>query len=188
MASVLPTQIPPQTLPWISPGPNGEQTVDINWYLFLYALWKNVLEGQGGAVPFPSAVFVPIVDIDVETSDIPQSYRQITNAMLLQDVQDILPMRDMANALLLGRDDLLQDPVALAQPSAAVSLTGSPMTWTAPATGALAISGTVVTAVSINRQGATVASGQTVGTLPVSKFDQVVITYTGTPVLVFLPT
>ena len=190
-ASALPNQIPPQTVPIVAPGPNGELTVDVNWYLFLYNLWKNVLQGQtNGAVVVPPAVFIPIEDVDVSSADIYQAYRGIANSLELQpDSPDVYPtLRDMANSLLLGQSDLLQDPTPLAQPSASISLTGSPMTWSAPATGALAISGTVVTAVSVKRQGTTIATGQTVGMVPVSKFDQVVISYTGTPVLVFLPT
>lgn len=189
-AGLLPGQIPPPTIPAIQTGPNGEQTFDPNWYLFLYNLWKNVLQSQSGSVAVPPAVFVPIEDIDVSAADIYQASRGIANSLELQpDSPDVYPtLRDMANSLLLGQSDLLQDPVPLAQPSASISLTGSPMTWSAPATGALAISGTVVTAVSVKRQGTTIATGQTVGMVPVSKFDQVVITYTGTPVLVFLPT
>ena len=136
----------------------------------------------------PNAVMIPMEDIDVNAADMIQAYRGIANSMAMQLDQDVTPsLRDLANALTIAQSDL-PDPAPLAQPSAAVSLTASPMTWTAPASGALAISGTVVTAVSVKRQGTTVATGQTVGMVPVSRADQVVITYTGTPVLVFLPT
>ena len=45
-ASALPGQIPHQSVPLVVVGPSGEMTADINWYLFLYNLWKNVLQGS----------------------------------------------------------------------------------------------------------------------------------------------
>lgn len=69
----------------------------------------------------------------------------------------------------------------------AVPLTGSPMAYTATAEGTLVLSGTTVTSVTVTRGGVTVTTGVTVGAVPLSQGDVATITYTGTPVLNFIP-
>jgi len=93
----------------------------------------------------------------------------------------------LVNALVLGLDGLQQDPTPRAQPSSVVTVTGSPFTFTAAFNGSLAISAGTVSAVAVIRQGTTVATGITAGLIPVSRLDQVQITYTAAPAAVFLP-
>lgn len=70
----------------------------------------------------------------------------------------------------------------------AVPLAPSPMTYQAPTGGTLIIQGGSVSMVSFTRDGVTnFNTGQTQGMLPLSQRDQLIIIYTGTPVLTFIP-
>lgn len=187
-AGLLPGQIPPQTIPLVEQSPTGEMIVDINWYLYFYNLGKNVLMGSLGSVPMSAAVNVALIDSDVVDSDAMQAPRQILNAMLLQPDQDIGPtLREMQNALLLAQDGWLSDAIPAAQPVAAITVGVSPFTYTAPFNGAVSVSGGTVSAIAVIRQGATVATGMTAGLIPLSRLDQIRITYAVIPVAVFLP-
>lgn len=110
--SGLPQQIPDQNVPLCAQDINGQMIVDINWYLFLYNIWKQVLGATPGSIPFSPGDTIALADIDVNGADIPQAYRQIANlGLLLPDPQDALPTyRDLANAFILAQDALLQDP------------------------------------------------------------------------------
>jgi len=198
-AGLLPGQIPPQTIPLVEQSPTGEMIVDINWYLYFYNLGKNVLMG-------PSAN-ISLIDFDVVDSDAMQAPRQILNAMLLQADQDSGPslrdmqnalllapdqetnsaLRDVQTALLLAQDGLLLDAIPAAQPVATITVGASPFTYTVQFNGSLSVSGGTVSAISVIRQGATVATGLTAGLVPLSRMDQIRITYTVAPVAVFLP-
>jgi len=179
-SGLLPGQIPPQTIPLVEQSPTGEMIVDINWYLYFYNLGKNVLRG-------PSAN-ISLIDFDVVDSDAMQAPRQILNAMLLQADQDSGPsLRDMQNALLLAQDSLLPDVTPAAQPVATITVGASPFTYTVQFNGSLSVSGGTVSAIAVIRQGATVATGLTAGLVPLSRMDQIRITYTVAPVAVFLP-
>lgn len=71
--------------------------------------------------------------------------------------------------------------------AAAVTLTGSPFTYTAPADGSLAVSGGTVSSITISRRGATaVSAGVTAGTVALLAGDVVVITYSSAPTVNFL--
>jgi len=186
--SSLPSLIPPPTAPLSYVDADGKQITDVNWYLFFYNLWKNVLGASGGEVPFPPTVAIALTEIDVDAADIPHVYQQIANTALLQPEIDFsLTQRDVANAQLLS-DSILQDPQPAAQPLAAITVTGSPFTYTAPANGCVVISAGTVSAIAIARQGTSVAAGITAGVIPVSRLDKVTITYTVLPTATFLPT
>ena len=186
--SLLPTQIPPQTTAFCTANPQGQLIVDINWYLFLYNLWKNVLNSPTGSVATAPAVLVPIADIDVFSADNLQTPRLALNAALLQPDPDVGPsLRDLANALILASDNLLPDPIPAARPTVSVTVGASPFTYTALAQGYLSVTGGTVTSVSITRQGVTVLVGMLTGLFPASRLDQIQITYTVVPTAVFLP-
>jgi hypothetical protein len=69
-----------------------------------------------------------------------------------------------------------------------VTLSASPMSYKAPEGGHLIIQGGAVTLVSLTRDGITnYNTGQTQGMFPVSLGDTLIINYTGTPVLTFVP-
>ena len=174
MASALPQQILSQSEQFGYVDESGRVFIDINWYLLLYNISSHVLGAastQGGGTspsPISSIDLIAFVDLDAAGTDVPQAYRQDLNTRLLQDV--------------------LPDPVPQAQPAAPVTVGASPYTWSAPFTGCLSITGGTVSAISIIRQGTTVATGITAGLVPVSKLDQVKITYSVLPTVVFLPT
>lgn len=70
----------------------------------------------------------------------------------------------------------------------AVPLTASPMNYKAPSGGTVIIQGGTVSLVSISRDGITnFNTGQTQGLFPVSLGDVLIINYTGTPALTFVP-
>ena len=186
--SLLPTQIPPQTTAFTSANAQGQQIVDINWYLFLYNLWKNVLNSPAGSVALPPSVFIPINDSDVIGVDSLQTPRLAVNTTLLQMDPDVGPsLRDMANAMAIAADDLLTDPIPSSRPPVTVTPGLSPFTYTALAQGYLSVTAGTVTSVSITRQGVTVPVGMLTGLFPASRLDQIQITYTVVPTVVFLP-
>ena len=187
-SNTLPDQIPPQPTPWSYTDGNGDQVIDVHWYLFLYGLWIQVGSLIAGGAVLSPAVNIPMIDSYVFDTDSLLAARQIINAaMQLPDADSGPSLRDLVNALVLGLDGLQQDPTPRAQPSSVVTVTASPFTFTAAFNGSLAISAGTVSAVAVIRQGTTVATGITAGLIPVSRLDQVQITYTAAPAAVFLP-
>lgn len=208
----LPQQILPQTVPLGKADANGSITIDTNWYLFLYSLASQVFSASGGSVPASTADLLQITENDVSgidalsdkralvnallqpldevaNVDAVQDKQQIINALLIQPDADVSPtLRDMANALLLAQDALLQDPVPQAQPVLTITVGVSPYTYAAPFSGCLSVTGGTVSLIQIIRQGTTIATGMTAGLIQVSKLDQVKITYSVIPTVVFLPT
>jgi hypothetical protein len=70
----------------------------------------------------------------------------------------------------------------------AVTLPASPFTYTASAKGFLIVQGGTVSMISFSRTpGTFYPLGVTQGPIPVSQNDQVMITYSGVPNLVFVP-
>jgi hypothetical protein len=69
----------------------------------------------------------------------------------------------------------------------AVSLTASPLTYTAVGNGRLAIVGGTVSGLSFKRGSVSVSLGTTNRLIPLSAGDQITLTYTGTPVLTWIP-
>jgi hypothetical protein len=68
-----------------------------------------------------------------------------------------------------------------------VSLTASPMTYTAPRKGNVIVTGGSVSAIHFTRSG-TYSTGQTSGVFNLSQGDMLTVTYTGTPTITFVPT
>lgn len=69
-----------------------------------------------------------------------------------------------------------------------VSLAPSPMSYKAPQGGSLIIQGGAVSLVSLSRDGVTnFNTGQTQGLFALSQGDTLIINYTGTPALTFVP-
>jgi hypothetical protein len=185
----LPNQIPPQSAPVLMDGGNGTQVFETNWWLFLYNIASQVISLGNGSVTLPDSVNIALVDSEVVDTDSLQAARQVLNLQALLGAEpDVGPsLRDLSNAFLLATDGVLQDPTPRAQPVAAVTVTASPFTFTAPANGTLAISVGTVSAVVIIRQGVTVPTGLVDGLIPVSRLDQVQITYAVAPTVNFLP-
>jgi hypothetical protein len=210
MASLLPGRILPQHIPLGRVQPNGEVIVEKEWWLLWYNLCANVLGtggsgtsggppgspgsgggGGGGTVaglPASALTEISAADSDIADSDAIATQAAIAwLANLFPIDPDILPISDIRNALVLAQDALLSDPIPQAPPSASVSPTGSPFTYTAPFNGQLSVTAGTVSLIQITRQAVTVATGLTTGLIPLRRGDAAVITYSGAPTLVFLP-
>jgi hypothetical protein len=95
----------------------------------------------------------------------------------------------LANALILATDGLLQDPPPPAGPVIPIAPGASPFTYTAIHDGTICISGPPTAVINVIRYGTTVPTGMTDGTIPMRKNDQVSITWSGgtAPVMNYLP-
>jgi len=195
--SLLPGRILPQTEPLGQIDDDGKTvTINKNWYLLLYNLCAQTLgTGAPGApgtpgtpgspgVPSPS-VYVPSVDTDITDADTFALQQPISN-LSVGDIE--FPPAIDTTALLLAQDALLPDPAPQAQPSAAITVTASPFTYTAPFNGQVTVTGGTVSLIQIIRGGTTVATGLTVGLFMMSRGDQLIVTYSGLPTMIFLPT
>ena len=187
----LPNVLPSQSEYFGSVDNLGNVTINVDWYLILYNMWSQTISANSGAVPLAPAVILEMVEGDALMADVFGAQRATANAMA---VQPTLPdgdagpsQRDVSNAFLLAADALLPDPQPRAQPLAAVTLTGSPFTFTATSDGVLVISGGTVSAVTLTRQGTTISAGVVAGLIPVRRLDQVQITYTVAPTVTFAP-
>jgi hypothetical protein len=70
----------------------------------------------------------------------------------------------------------------------AVTPTGSPYTYTAPRKGFLIVQGGTVSAIAFSRSGTFYNVGQTSGTFTLDQNDQLQITYSVAPTLIWVPT
>lgn len=114
--SSLPQTIPPQTAEFglvVDPktgAPIGKVTIDINWWLYLFNIGKQVLSAPGSPVPLP-----PIYNIaefassDVDPVDATQSSRMIANAVQLESQDIELPSPDVAALSVKVNNALLTD-------------------------------------------------------------------------------
>lgn len=192
----------------------GLVLIEMNWFLFLYNISQQVLgtPSGGGGTGLPVAGIISLEsleadaadadaitsrqgisnaliqsppDIAVQDSDLPS----IARALLLAQAQEIQEsdLPSIARALLWAQDGFLPDPAPLAQPVKVITVAASPFTYTAPFTGNVAITGGTVSAISIIRQGTTVATGLTAGLMTLSRADQVQVTYSALPTMTFLP-
>lgn len=206
----LPAQIPPQSYAF-GQVRDGALFVDVDWYLFLFNMASQTIS-TNGTVPAPQSDMLDMIDLDAIGTDLPQAYRAIkniaamlpeddTNTNLLQVIRQLSSyvqmlqmdpdagpsLREVANSLVLALDTLQQDPVPQAQPAKSVTVGASPFTYIASFDGTLSVTAGTVSGISIIRQSATVATGMTSGLVPLRRGDQVQITYTAVPTVVFLP-
>lgn len=136
-----------------------------------------------------NASLLEALDTDLAGADLAGLPVRSNNVQLLALDPDVGPsLRDMTNAIVLGSEALLQDPGPQAQPAQTVTVTASPFTYTAPFSGQVSVTAGTVSLISIVRQGVTVGTGLVTGLIPVSRLDQVKITYSVLPTVVFLPT
>lgn len=171
---------------------NGYVLVEYDWWLMFFNLMQSVLaNGQG--LPASALIELASADSDAADADAVSLRQPLANAgvQALQPQDVVVTDADLpsiARALLLAQDGLLPDPVPAAQPVVAITVGGSPFSYTAPFSGQVSVTAGTVSLISIIRQGTTVATGQTAGLFGVSRGDQVQVTYTGTPTMRFLPT
>lgn len=182
--SGLPQQIPPPTTPLIAA---DSLLMDFNWYAFLYNMWKQSGISQGTTTLAPSLV-LSLTDVDTFTADLAQTPRQSTNTALtgLDDFSDVSGPQQFASLALM--EALLADAPQAAQPIQTITVGASPFTYTAPFNGSVLVKGGTVSIVSLIRQGASTVTGLVTGFIPVSRSDQVQITYTAAPTAVYFPT
>ena len=187
--SLLPGQLLPQSVPFGKVAENGLFYVDQNWYLFFYNIALKTLATQNsGQLPTSEGDLVDMVDLDALGCDLPALLRHIQNIDALLPVEPLFSnLREITNAYLLATDGLLEDSDSIARPVQTVTVGASPFTYTALSNGSVSISGGAVSAVSVIRQGVSVASGITSGMIPVRFGDGVQVTYTTAPTMVFLP-
>jgi hypothetical protein len=77
--------------------------------------------------------------------------------------------------------------LSVASPAVLVTLTASPFTFTAPSNGALVVAGGTVSAIQYKRAPNTVPLGVIAGQFVIAATDQITITYTAAPTVVFIP-
>jgi hypothetical protein len=182
--SLLPGRIIPETVAFGTVDTEGKVRIDHNWWLLLYNLCIQVL-GTGNGLPADALIDIESTDTDAIDADAIALRQPIWN---LQNDLPIPDVPDLAQVLLLAQDTLLADPPASAQPVSAITPGASPYTYTAPFNGQVSVTGGTVSQIQLIRQSTTVATGLTAGLIMVSRLDQVVVTYTGTPTMVFIPT
>jgi hypothetical protein len=69
-----------------------------------------------------------------------------------------------------------------------LTVPASPFIYTAPRKGFLIVQGGTVSAIAFSRSGTFYTTGQTTGTFPVGQGDQLKVTYSGKPNVIFVPT
>lgn len=187
--SLLPQQILPQTIPIGRALPDGTVQIDHNWWLLLYNLCAQVLGTSQSGLPADALQDLESADLDAIDADAIALRSPVAALALLMpgDMDMAGNPHGLSNALLLAQDALLPDPVPQAAPSAALTVSASPYTYTALSAGQLSVTGGTVSLIQILRQGVTVATGLTAGLIPLARTDQVKITYSAVPTAVFLP-
>lgn len=187
--SLLPGQILPPDTPIGKTDDQGNVTINHDWWLLLYNLCLQIL-GNGSGLPADALIDLESADTDAIDADAIALRRPVANLEVQQ--YDYTPssseLPDIARALLLAQDNLLPDSIPQAQPVSTILATGSPFTYTASANGQLCVAGGSVSILQIIRQGTAVTTGLTAGLIPLSRLDQVVVTYGSAPTLTFLPT
>jgi len=211
----LPVQLPQPGVPFLQTDADGNLTdqVAVIWYLWLYNLSKQVSGGSGAGLPTSGIDQVDMIDLEassadpllarleaanalalqsvsmeISSTDALQARREALNSLLLMPDLEMASPRDIINALTLALDPLLQEAAPRAQPAQAITVGASPFTYTALFPGAVAVSGTV-SAITLIRQGVSVPTGITAGgVIPVSRLDQLLVTYLSAPTMNFLPT
>lgn len=189
--SLLPGQILPPSQPLGKAQEDGTVLIEQNWWLLLYNLVLNTL-GTGGGLPADALIDLESADLDAIDADAIALRQPLSNALIqaLQPsdvVVSIADLPDLQKALLLAQDPMLQDPQPRAQPAQSVAVGASPFTYTAAFDGTIVVTGGTVSAIALIRQGTSIATGIITGLIPLSRTDQVQVTYSATPTVTFLP-
>ena len=182
MATILPNQVPPITVPFL----DNQGRVEKDWWLFFYNIGQSVLGNSSSSASAFAAQLNADLDADIDQTDTLGLIARVAN--LERQVSDALPEPIDVRALLLAQDGLLPDPTPRAQPTTTVAVGASPFSYTAPFDGQVTITGGTVSAIAISRDGTTfVGVGFTTGVIPVSRSDVTRITHTGAPTMTFFP-
>lgn len=170
MSSLLPQQIPPQTVRMI--GPDGK--VDKNWWLFFYNIAQNSIGQQVDA-----GALLVLLENQIDSD-------QVTQTVQSAGFEDVdYPVLLPPEALLFTDPQVA--PANQAQPEISVTVGLSPVTYIAPFNGWTSITAGTVTKIEVSRSGTFRDTGITVGFVPLARGDQVRITYSGLPTVFFYP-
>jgi hypothetical protein len=171
---------------WMSPdNKRVPVTIDQNWWLLIFQLVQLAIPSDGGLSP-DALQDLAGADIDAADSDTAALGQQVQALFELTALEE-LPIPDASQALLLAQEGTLPDPAPAAQPIASVTVGASPFAYTASFAGNVAVTGGTVSAITIKRQGTTVATGLTVGLIPACRGDIVTVTYSAAPTMTFIP-
>ena len=168
--------------------------LETNWWLFFYNLALQVLGGSaGGGLTSAAVTELAGIDSDVADADAIVLRRRVENLEVaasewIDPGPQIAALRQqVANALIASFLPDPPDAPATAQPVQSITPGASPYSYTALFDGHVAVTAGTVSAIALVRQGTSVATGLTVGLIPVSRGDIVTVTYTGTPTMTFIP-
>lgn len=185
--SLLPQQMLPPTQPLGKMDQAGMLIMDKNWWLFLYNLYTNIIGPDG--MPGDEAFAYEQGDAEMLQADAAATRRDLdaVSMQLDQTFPAATDYPDISLALMLAQLSDLPDAPAAAQPFLALTPGASPWGYTAPFSGAIAITGGTVSAIALARQGASISTGLIAGLIPVSRGDIVTTTYTVAPTATFIP-
>ena len=182
MASILPNQIPPPTSKVLD-----GLIFEKNWWLFFYNISLQVLGNQGTSAAAYAAQLVADLDADADESDLLPLVRRVNSLeKLVGDPDPSASIADVIKSLVLAQDGLLPDVIPRPQPVQVLTLGASPWTYTAPFDGTVVVTGGTVSLLSWSRDGG-VTFYTVSGAIPVSRLDQVKVTYSAAPIAQFFP-
>jgi hypothetical protein len=172
--SLLPGEILPPSEP-IGTTADG-QPVQLSklWWLLFYNVVKNSI---GAGIPDEAIEVFSSNELD---ASYPEQVREVDTSRELLDVFVLTPVST-------DTDVVLPDVPAQAQPAKSITPGASPYVYTAAFDGTVAVTGGTVSAITITRQGTSVATGITTGLIPLSRLDQLQVTYSVAPTMTFLP-
>jgi hypothetical protein len=184
MTSVLPNQILSESTPLLAP--DGKRMAH-NWWLWCYNISEQVLGNSNATTAAFAAQTNADLDADVDSTD---SLSLVRRVSALEKQASDAPLPDFINttALMLAQDPILPDAIAQAGAVQVLTPSGSPWTFQSLFNGTLLISGGTVSGLTLSRDGVNFyAVGFTSGAVPMSRLDQVLVTYSGTPAATFFP-
>jgi hypothetical protein len=177
--SVLPQRILPEGVPWGTVDKSGKVTIDHNWYLFLYNI---ALQTIGVSLTTDQTQLLDTLESLADSTDQIADPRKIASLYEL-----VLEPPDPPVPTLYAQDlDILSDPIARAQPESAITPGASPYTYTALFEGWMLVQGGTVSAIALQRTSSH-TTGLMAGVFPMSRLDQITVTYIGAPTMVFFP-
>lgn len=183
--SLLPGQVLPADIPIGQADQDGKVMITHDWWLLFYNVCLQVLGISGSGLPSSALQELASLDTDAYDAHALSLRRPLDNLQAL-DI-GLADPPDLQRALLLAQDASPPDPVPQAPPAQSVTVGASPFGYTAAFDGTVLVTGGTVSAISLIRQGTSVATGITTGPIPLSRLDTLQVTYSGLPTMTFFP-
>lgn len=185
MTTILPNQILPIDAPAVDLKTGKLMQ---NWWLLFYNMAAQILGNQNSTAAAVGVAFESSIDLDAATTDpLPLWSRVASLEGAQSDAEQYASILAVQAALQMAQEPLLQDVKGQAQAVSVITPGASPYSYTASFDGSVAVTAGTVSAIALIRQGTSVATGLTVGVFPVSRLDQLKVTYSGTPTMTFIP-